>query len=407
MAEKNQESVTLDKIQALMEATEDSLALKMDNRLDGLTLDVATIKTVLDTSSSKKEYKELNEKFAQLGFDLTEVKETLIKNQPIIDNFIASQGKNKVEKKDFGSTWKETIATEFESKKAEFQALTKGQRDAKVTMELKVGAMVIGNVTGDTVATYNQRQGLVPNQKINMRDLLPTTPSPDGLFVTYRETGTSGAIGVQTEAQAKSAIDYSFTEIKTVSHYIAGVVDFTKQLAYALPWLQTTLPRLLLRDFYKKENDYLYSAMQLAATGDNSTTSAANTIEQIIQLIANQEDANFVASYILGKASLWATILPTSKGTAYGLPGGVQINPQTGMLEVTGIPFVKASFADAASLLIWDNDQVERVETETLSVTFSFENEDNFKKNKVTAKVECFEELNVLRPDAIIDTTTS
>src|SRR4029078_4503531 len=152
---------------------------------------------------------------------------------PIIDEYIAGENKRKSEKKDFGTTWAETIAHELESKQAEVKEF-QSNRNAKLIMELKVGTMAIANVTGDTVASYNQRQGLVPNQKVNLRDILPTTPSPTGTFVTYRETGTSGAIVVQTEGQSKSAIDYSFTEIKTVSKYIAGVVDFTKQLMFAL-----------------------------------------------------------------------------------------------------------------------------------------------------------------------------
>ncbi len=53
-------------------------------------------------------------------------------------------------------------------------------------------------------------------------------------------------------------------------------------------------------------------------------------------------------------------------------------------------------------MLIFDRDIMERVETESLRVEFSYENNDNFEKNMVTARVECFEELNVLRPDGII-----
>lgn len=405
MADKNQEHITLDKIQALMESTEDSITLKMDGRLDALTIDVATIKNVLDTSSSKKEYNQLGDQLKQQGIDIAEVKESLLKNQPIIDNFVAAQQKKIIEKKDFGTSWQDEIAAQIASKQAEIKAF-QTDRGARLSFDLKVGNMVIANVSGDPVQGYNNRQGMVPSQKLNLRDILPTTPSPTGSFVTYRETGTSGAIGVQTEGQSKSQIDYSWTEEKKVSVYISGFAVFSKQLMYSLPFMNTQLPRQLLRDFYKKENDYFYSAMQSAATGDNSTTGAANTMEQILQLIANQEDANFTASYILGKSQLWAQLLATSKGTGYGVPGGVQFDPQ-GRTIVAGVPYLKGSFADANSLLIWDNDEVERIETESLRVEFSYEDNDNFRKNLVTARVECFEELNVLRPDAIIDTTTS
>ena len=40
--------------------------------------------------------------------------------------------------------------------------------------------------------------------------------------------------------------------------------------------------------------------------------------------------------------------------------------------------------------------------TQSLRVEFSYEDNDNFRRNLVTVKVECFEELNILRPNAII-----
>lgn len=392
-------------IQGMLRATEDKFEMLINNKNSGVILEQETINAKLAVTATKKDIEEVAKDNKDIKEKLTNVEENLKAYSVAMDNVIADQQKKKTEKKDFGSAWADVIATEFEAKKAEIKNF-QTDRHATLKLDLKVGTMVIANVTGDTVASYNQRQGLVPNQKVNLRDLLPTTPSPTGMFVTYRETGTSGAIGVQTENQAKSAIDYSFTEIKTVSKYIAGVVDFTKQLMYALPWLQTTLPRMLLRDFYKKENDYLYSAMQSAAQGDAATTSAANTAEQAIQLIANQRSANFNSSYILTDWHVWAQLMATSLGTAYGVPGGVTID-NVGNVRMAGVPIIGASFADSGSMLLWDNEEVERVETETLSVTFSFENENNFKLNRVTAKVECFEELNVLRQDAIIDTTTS
>ncbi len=397
--------ISAPQLQAMFDAMEGNLEQKSKDAYGAMLIEMATLKNLQGVNASKKDLEEITKWQVEKTALLNQFMEDAKKNQVAIDNLIADQKKKVVDKKDFGSSFADTISAEFEAKKAEIKNF-QTDRHAKLTMELKVGAMLIANVTGDTVASYNNRQGLVPNQKVNIRDLIPTTPSPTGMFVTYRETGTSGAIGVQTEGQLKSAIDYSFTEIKTVSHYIAGVVDFTKQLMYALPWLQTTLPRMLLRDFYKKENNYIYSAIQTAAQGDPDTTGAANTAEQAIQLIANQRSADFNASLILADWHVWAEIMATSKGTAYGVPGSVTIDA-AGMVRMAGVPIVGASFADAGAMTLWDNDELERVETETLNVTFSFENEDNFKKNKVTAKVECFEELNVLRPDAIIDTTTS
>lgn len=394
-------------MQSMFDAMEANLDQKQKDKYGALMIEMQTMKHQQAVVATKSDLEQRDAKLAEMSTTLSQFMEDAKKNQVAIDNLIIEQQKKAktTEKKDFGSAWAETIANEIATKQAEIQAFTKDSK-ATLRIDLKVGTMVIANVTGDAVQSYNSRQGLVPNQKVNIRDIIPTTQSPTGSFVTYRETGTSGSIGVQTEASSKSQIDYSFTEVKTVSKYIAGYARFSKQLMFALPFLQQTLPRVLLRDFYKKENDYIYSAMQTAAQGDASTTGAANTAEQAIQLIANQRTADFNSSFILTDWLTWARIMATKGTTEYGVPGGVVIDA-SGNVRLAGVPIIGASFADASGMTLWDNDQVERVETETLSVTFSFEDQDNFIKNLVTAKVECFEELNVLRPDAIIDTTTS
>jgi HK97 family phage major capsid protein len=260
--------------------------------------------------------------------------------------------------------------------------------------------MTLGNnLSGDGVASYNQRQGLVPAQKINMRDLIPTAVSPTGLYVTYRETGTEGSIGIQTEGNPKSQIDYDLTEVKVVSDYIAGFARFSKQMMFQLPFLQNTLQRMLLRDFYKKENATFFNTVSQAATG-STTTSATVDVEQLVDWIANQLDANFDASFALVSYSQWARLLKT-KPMDYSVPGGVVIDPN-GNIRIAGVPVVGASWVTDDKALIIDSNYIERVETEGLRVEFSYEDSDNFQRNLVTARVECFEDINLLRTDAVI-----
>lgn len=324
------------------------------------------------------------------------------KNQEALDMLIAEKAAKKAETKNksFGAAFADSINEAFESKQAEFKAFQK-DRNAKLVLDLKtVGDMTLAsNLTGDGVATYNSRQGLVPAQKINFRDLIPTTVSPTGLYVTYRETGSEGSISVQSEGAAKDQIDYDLTEVKVVSDYIAGYARFSKQMMFQLPFLQNTLQRMLLRDFYKKENAQFFSVISQAATG-STTTSATVDAEQLIDWLANQLAANFEASYALVSYSQWATLLKT-KPSDYSVPGGVAIDP-AGNIRIAGVPVIGASWVTDGKALIVDNNFVERVETESLRVEFSYDDADNFTKNLVTARVECFEDVNVMRTDALI-----
>lgn len=324
------------------------------------------------------------------------------KNQAALDQLIAEKAAKTVNNKNksFGDAFAEQVAEAFEAKQAEIKEFQKN-KNAKLTIDLKaVGTMTLSNnLSGDGVATYNSRQGLVPAQKINMRDLIPTAVSPTGLYVTYRETGTEGSIGIQTEGNPKSQIDYDLTEVKVVSDYIAGFARFSKQMMFQLPFLQNTLQRMLLRDFYKKENATFFSAVSSAATG-STTTSASVDAEQLVDWIANQLDANFEASFALVSYAQWADLLKT-KPTDYSVPGGFVIDAN-GNVRIAGVPVIGASWVTNDKALIIDANYLERVETEGLRVEFSYEDSDNFQKNLVTARVECFEDINIMRTDAII-----
>lgn len=258
-------------------------------------------------------------------------------------------------------------------------------------------------LTGDPVATYNPNQAILPSQKVNVRDLLPTLVSPTGLYVTYQEnTGEVNNVAVQTEGALKGQNEYALTEIKTVAKYIAGFAVFTKQLLKFLPWMQTTLVRMLLRDFYKKENSYFFTQISSAATGPFIGGTDPNDAKQLISAIGTQLDTNFNVSFAVINNALMGRLIANTYSTGY-YPGAgsVVLNGARG-LTIFGVPIVAASWMPANQVLLIDNDYVERIEVEGLNVTFSFEDSDNFRRNKVTAKVECMEEVNILLPQSIM-----
>ncbi len=386
----------LDKLKSALEKT---IGDKYQIEVDALK---AQIKTLEDNAKAM-DMKTVNETVESLKEQLKALKDAADANQPIIDKAskLAERGANQPEaKKNFGSVFGEQIAEAFESKKAEFAEFQKN-RNAKLTIELKaVGNMTVsGNLTGEGQATYNTRQGLVPAHKINFRDLIPMTQSPTGIYVSYRETGTEGSISQQTEGAAKSQIDYDLTRVSVVSDYIAGYARFSKQMMYQLPWLQNTLPRLLSRDFFKKENSSFYATVAAAATG-NAVVTPTEDIEQVIAWIANQLNGDFNPSFGIVNFTDWQNLLLT-KPNDYSIPGGVKID-DNGNIRIAGVPIIGASWATADKMMLIDSDFIERVETESMRVEFSYEDNDNFTKNLVTARVECFEDLNLLRTDAHI-----
>lgn len=267
------------------------------------------------------------------------------------------------------------------------------------TLNLKaVGNMLLSsNLTGDSVITYNQRQAILPSQAINFRDLVPTVVSPTGTYVTYRETGSEGSISAQTEGSSKTQIDYDLTEVKTVNAYIAGYATFSKQFMKSLSFVEGTLSRMLIRDFFKAENASFFSTVSGAATGVTTVT-ATNNVEEIVELIANQKNANYKASYALVSPSQMARLIIATFAKGYYAGAGAIILNGAGGVTIWGVPVIEASWVTDDKVLIIDADFLERVEVEGLNVTFSYENSDNFIKNLITARVECYEAINLLMP---------
>ena len=265
-----------------------------------------------------------------------------------------------------------------------------------------VGNMTLGaNLTGDSVATYAPNQAILPSQKLNFRDLINTVSSATGTYVTYKESGSEGAIASQTEGASKGQIDYDLTEVKTVNTYIAGYATFSKQMMKSLPFIEQTLTRMMIRDFLKAENATFFSTVSGAATG-STTVTATNDVEEIIQLIGNQKSANFNASYALVSPAQMARLIIATFGKGYYAGAGAVIVNGVGGLTIYGVPVFEASWVTDDKVLIFDRDYLERVEVEGLNVTFSYESGDNFIKNLVTARIECYENVNLLLPTAAI-----
>jgi hypothetical protein len=316
----------------------------------------------------------------------------------ILEGRTKNAPKAKASKVSFEEAFSEALEKNFDAIQ-NVKAGSPFKMEVKANMLLSTSLDPNGNLSG--VASYSSRQALLPSQKINMRDIISTAISPTGLYVQYRETSAVQPMGVQTEGANKTNVQYDFTEVRIVQDYIAGFARFSKQMAKQLPYMQTTLPRLLTRDFYKTENAQFYTDVTGQATGVNTTT-GTNPVEIIMDLIANQQKANFNASYCVVSPVTLAAINKTLLSNGY-YPGAAGISSvASGAVVIAGTPVVSASWANDNTYLIIDMDYIERVETEAVNITFAMEDADNFTKNLITARIECQEELNLMLPASAI-----
>lgn len=278
------------------------------------------------------------------------------------------------------------------------------KKGGRYTIDLpEVKTMTLSaNLSGDPVATYNSRQATFPAQAVNFRDYVPTVQSPTGLYVTYREaTGNANNFAAQLEGSLIQENNYSLTEVKTVNQIISGFSKFSQQMVGNLPFITQTLPRLLARDFFKAENSSFFSTISGAATGSTST-SATSSVGKVINLISNLKSGDYNPSVVFVSNVQWSTLLVESFTNGYYMGAGSLLINQGGQLSIAGIPIVSCNWVPNNRAFIFDNSYIERVEVNGLSIELSYEDQNNFVTNMVTARIKCYEAVNLMLPNAVV-----
>lgn len=345
---------------------------------------VEQLKSAINENVKNVVAEELNAKAAEVQARLDEFEIKLQKST-----------EQKMEQKSFENVFGELIAKNFDA----IKEVSLGNR---VKLDVKaVGNMTVaGNLTGDAIRTYQPGVAMVPNRLLNFRNLIPSVSSATGIYTLYRETGSEGSISVQsTPGDAKTQIDYDLTAVTYTARYIAGYARVDKSMLQDLPFLQSALPEMLLRDFYKAEDAKFFTDLSGAATG-STTTSATVDVEQIIDYVANLEGADFQVNGIVVNPKQWARLI-TTKPADYSVPGGVTITAD-GNIAIAGIPVFKSSFIADDKVLLGDWNMAKRVVVDDLKIEFFEQDSDNVQKNLVTVRIEAREVLAIDRPDAFV-----
>lgn len=348
----------------------------------------------------KAEIKAFEEKYNEQVNDINELKEKLKEVQAHADALDVKLQEKSAQKNDrpatFGNEFKSLVNDKFDEIK------TLGRKSGSHAYELKVvGDMTLGaNLTGDQPRDYNNEVVAKPGQLLNFSDLVSSINISGGTYTYPRETGSEGAIAAQTEGAAKSQIDYDITMVDVNTDFLAGFAVYSKKMANNLPFLQSFIPNALRRDYLIAENAKFSADLESAATP--STVTSGNYVERLISEISALESANHVVNGIVVNPADWWTIQVTEKstGAGYGLPGVVTYD--NGVLRINGIPVYKATWVSANEYFVGDWTRVKKVVTEGLSLEFSTEDSDNFRKNNITSRIEAQIALAVEQPASMI-----
>ena len=286
----------------------------------------------------------------------------------------------------------------------EYDKISTVIKAGKVFIETKtVGNMTLSaSLTGDQPRTFSDTVATLPNQILNFHQLIGSINIGNGTYTFPRRTTSEGAAATQTEGSDKGQIDYDLSMIDVNTDFIAGFCVYSRKMANNLPFLESFLPGELRRSYFDAENSVFNTALAAGATASSQVITGQNKIEMLLAEIATQEAINWsVDGIVVTPADYW-DILVTEKstGAGYGLPGIVSLDG--GQLRINGIPIYRANFLAASKYYVGNWAQVKKVVTEGLSLQFSTEDEDNFRKNNISARIEAQVGLAIHRPDAMI-----
>jgi len=266
-----------------------------------------------------------------------------------------------------------------------------------------VGDMTLAlSLTGDQPRDYNFNPVSVPAPLVNVSDLVGNVMISGGTYTFVRVAKGEGSISAQTEGSSKSQIDYDYSMIDVNTDFIAGFARYSKKMANNLPFLESSLPNELRRDYAIAENSAFNTVLAAGATASTEIITGKNKIEMLINEIAKLEGANYASNGIVITPADFYSILTIEKstGAGYGLPGVVTFDG--GVLRVNGIPVYKATWLAANKYFVGDWSRVKKVTTEGLSLEFSESEGTNFVKNEITARIEAQVALAVEQPAALV-----
>lgn len=266
-----------------------------------------------------------------------------------------------------------------------------------------VGNMTTSNLTGDEYRSYSNDVVGPLSRLLHVADIIGTDINiGTGTYTFPRAAVGEGAIATQTEGSDKAQVDSDFTHVDVATDFLAGFAVYSKKMRNNLAYLESFLPRELRRKYMNAEDTLFEGIIAAAATASSAVITSNNKIQMILEEFAALEGIDVSPNVAVMTPADWWDIMITEKstGAGYGLPGIVSLDG--GVLRVNGIPLLKGNWVTANEYFVGDFSEINRVVTEGLSLEFSEHDEDNFRKNNITARIEAQIGLAVHRPTSII-----
>lgn len=279
------------------------------------------------------------------------------------------------------------------------------KKSSSETLTIQTKAVGTMTTSGNIVANAELPRGQYSNKiiepqlrRLRMRDLIPTFTLEVGFgsLVIPIFAEKEGSIAYQTEGSTKAQIDYN-TNTKTYTpETIAGFVDVSRQMLRRIDWLSAFIQRHAIAKLLDFEDNALLNGtgsgeieglatIATAYVPNGKATVDSDHYTKLVNARAQIKKSRFVPSAVLVDPIDAADMLIMKSSTGeFTYPGLVT----TDGMRIIGMPIVETDIVDDLQFFMGDFMQSEIFVEEALTVRFSEEAGDNFKKNLVTIRVE-------------------
>lgn len=290
---------------------------------------------------------------------------------------------------------KSSVAKAIKSKENEIKNLSNDK--------IQIKSVYTTDVTGGNDHTYRPSVVMNPRQLVNVSDLIGRTQIFGGSYSYAVETVT-GAPAVQVEGAAKADVSIDF-EYKTVAtQFIAGITEVSRQFMNSYSGLAASIPAILDREYYKKENELYSTALFAAAT--TSTVTGTNAVKVLTTEISKMLGNNIQPTAVVLNPASYALLLlnETNTTSGYNVPAVVTIDTD-GMVRILGVPVFQAVWVATGKYLVFNGNKVLDCIQEGLNL--QIDNSEKFSKNISIFRIEKMSQIAILAPSEVIKGTVA
>lgn len=308
--------------------------------------------------------------------------------------------------------------------KRAFKEWTQDDKTVEQLKKLKAGEITRAQFKADLTSSSAYTNEVVPPDRdetihrdpvqdtLRIRSLLPVATTTSNLIKFNQRSSYTDNTGYTAEGSAHSQSEFGITNVERSVQKLGARLDFSKEMLDDTPLLRTFVIQELVDRAIVKENTELLSGSGTSSTiygidqeatdySDALADSNVDKVQVIIDTMRQVEDNKYVATGSLIDTASYYDILTLKDTNARYQWGGLMMD--SGQLRLFGVPVFRSTAVASDIFYVGNWQRYGRIiDRMGMEVEFSDQNQDNFEKDMITAKISWRLALAATNPSAII-----